>query len=268
MEQSYTGLGHVRIAKDTFVVQHHVGGGQGPVVHMNAMVIRGSQPMIVDTGAPIHRDAMLSDIFAVVEPDDVRWIFVSHDDIDHYGNLNALMAQCRNATLVGSWFLCERLVGELEARPDRWHWLNHGDQLDVGDRRVVALRPPVYDSPTTRGLFDPTTGVYWGSDCFSAPVAEPTSFADELEPGAWEEGSRTFHQWISPWVSQVNSIAFRHDVDALSDVGITTIATGHGPTIRNSHIPAAFDMLRSLPGTQAAPQPGHDALTQMVVTAQ
>jgi flavorubredoxin len=46
------------------------------------MVIRGRQPVIVDTGAPVHRAQWLEKVFSVVEPEDVRWIFLSHDDGD------------------------------------------------------------------------------------------------------------------------------------------------------------------------------------------
>mgnify|MGYP003296853863 CR=1 FL=1 len=27
----------------------------------------------------------LADVFSIVEPEDVRWIFLSHDDVDHSG---------------------------------------------------------------------------------------------------------------------------------------------------------------------------------------
>ena len=35
----------------------------------------------------------LEDLFVVVEPDDVRSVFISHDDVDHYGNLHEVMAE-------------------------------------------------------------------------------------------------------------------------------------------------------------------------------
>ena len=44
-----------------------------------------------------------------------------------------------------------------------------------------AVRPPVYDSPTTRGLFDPTTGVYWTSDSFATPMLTPVRDVDEID---------------------------------------------------------------------------------------
>ena len=61
--------------------------------------------------------------------------------------------------------------------PTRQRWVDDGESFDVGDRMLQAVRPPVFDSPTTRGLFDPTTGVYWASDGFATPMAarSPTS---------------------------------------------------------------------------------------------
>ena len=43
------------------------------------------------------------------------------------------------------------------------------------------MRPPIFDSPTTRGLFDPTTGVYWASDSFATPMLAPVRDVDELD---------------------------------------------------------------------------------------
>src|SRR5688572_20336000 len=113
-----------QIADDTFVIHAALGEGVAPVaVHANSMVIRAAEPVIVDTGAPVHREQYLEDLFSIVEPEDVRWVFISHEDVDHVGNLAAIMQQCPNATIVGSWFLMERMGAEgLCAPPMRWRW--------------------------------------------------------------------------------------------------------------------------------------------------
>jgi glyoxylase-like metal-dependent hydrolase (beta-lactamase superfamily II) len=64
------------------------------------MVLRGAEPVVVDTGAPIHRDSVLQQVFSLVEPEDVRWIYLSHDDGDHTGALHELLAECPNAPMV------------------------------------------------------------------------------------------------------------------------------------------------------------------------
>ncbi len=256
----------MEIAPDTFVIQATVGEGVAPqAIHMNSMVIRGAEPIVVDTGCPVHRQQYLEDLFSLVEPDDVRWVFISHDDPDHHGNVEAVMDACLNATLVASWFLCERLSAEgFRVPASRWRWLGDGDTLDAGDRTFALVRPPLYDSPTTRGLFDPVTGVFWSSDCYATPVARSTSFVSELDPDAWADGFAAFNLWNSPWVSITDPDAFHGQCRRVEQLRPTAIASTHGPTIEESHLQQAFDMLRRLPLTAVPPQPDQTTLDQIV----
>ncbi|MCD9622387.1 MBL fold metallo-hydrolase [Rhabdothermincola salaria] len=256
----------VLIAPETWVIQDTLGEGTAPMtVHLNSMVIRSEEPIVVDTGVPDNRERYLEDLFALVEPDDVRWVFVSHDDIDHYGNAVAVMQACPDATLVASWFMCERMGGELSGvPPHRWRWLGDGDTLDVGDRVLSLVRPPSYDSPTTRGLYDPTTGVYWASDAYATPVEAGTEFVDQLDPSAWADGFSTFQTWNSPWLSMVDPTHFDAACRRVEDLAPTTIATTHGPTVPPGRVEQAFTMMRSLAGTVAPPQPDQVVLDQIV----
>lgn len=255
----------VQIAADTWVIQDTEGEGIAPMtVHMNSMVIRGAEPVVVDTGLAGNRDRYLEDLFGLVEPEDVRWVFLSHDDPDHYGNLSAVMAACPNATLVANWFMCERLTGVLDVPPMRWRWLSDGEALDAGDRTLSVLRPPLYDSPTTRGLFDPTTGVYWASDCYGAPIDRGTAFADDVDPEAWAAGLATFAHWNSPWISLVDQGAYEASCRRIEDLPITAIASCHGPTIPAGLVDRAHDLQRNAPAALVEPQPGAEVLALMV----
>lgn len=255
----------VEIAPETWVIQDTAGEDQpGPAVHMNSMVIRGAQPVVVDTGVPDNRDRFFEDVFGLVDPTDVRWIFVSHDDVDHYGNVAALMAECPNATLVASWYLCERLGSELPVPPTRWRWLGDGESLDAGDRILTAIRPPLYDSPTTRGLFDARTGVYWASDCYACPVESGTEFVDDLDPDQWAAGLGLFGKWNSPWVELVDRERFAAECRRIEELPLTAIAGTHGPTIGASDLAQAHALLRDLPNLVVPPQPGQAELDQML----
>jgi len=258
----------VEIAPDTYVVQAVHGEGEGPLaVHMNAMVIRGREPVIVDTGAPVDRESVLEQMFGLVDPEDVRWIFITHDDVDHYGNARALIDACPRATLVASWFLTQRLAveGEMPA-PTRWRWVGDGEGFDAGDRVLRAIRPPLYDSPTTRGLFDPATGVYWASDCFATPVARATAFVDEVDPSDWADGFLTFQKWNSPWVDMVDGPKFHAEVERLRAVGVSTVASCHGPTIGAGLVDRAFELLHAVPAAEVPPQPGQPVLDAIVAS--
>jgi flavorubredoxin len=256
----------VEIAPETWVIQATQGEGTAPqTVHLNSMLIRGAEPIVVDTGGPANRERFLEDLFSLVEPEDVRWLFISHDDVDHYGNLHQLMDACRNATLVTTWFLCERIMCErLDVAPSRWRWVGDGDSFDAGDRTLHAVRPPLYDSPTTRGLFDDRTGVYWASDCYSTPVERGTEFVADMDPEAWRAGFSAFQHWNSPWVTMVEPDAFATSCRGIEQLRPSAIATAHGPTIESSHVQRAFEMLREVPSTPAPPQPDQAVLDAML----
>src|SRR4051794_7532761 len=96
------------IAPDTYVIhQVQPALGQPLFVYINSMVILGAEPMIVDTGTPANRVQWMNDVFSLVEPADVQWVFLSHDDVDHSGNLDEVMTMCPNAKLVCNWAMVE-----------------------------------------------------------------------------------------------------------------------------------------------------------------
>jgi flavorubredoxin len=253
------------IAPDTFVIHDHTGEGVAPVmVPINSMLIRGDEPVVVDTGFADNQDQFLTDVFGLVEPEDIRWLFISHDDVDHTGNIGALMDAAPNATLLINWFMFERMGATLDVPLHRTRWIGDGEWFRAGDRQLLAVRPPVFDSPTTRGLFDPVTGVYWGSDSFASPMVDLATDADQLDRGFWTDGMAMFHQYISPWFELLDDAKYQQSVDRIERLGISTIAACHAPTIHEHLIPAAFENIRTFAAATVPDLPGQDVLDQML----
>ena len=120
---------------------------------------------------------------SLVEPEDVRWIFLSHDDGDHTGGLLDAMELCPQATLVTNFFSVERLALEKPALPlERMRWIDEGGTLDAGDRTLRLFKPPIFDGPTTRGLFDPTTAAMWIVDTFACLTPGAVYDVHDLDP--------------------------------------------------------------------------------------
>jgi flavorubredoxin len=255
-----------RIAPETFIIQDHVTvNGDGGVVHLNAMLIRAAEPVVVDTGAPIHRDRFLDDLFGLIEPADVRWLFLSHDDVDHAGNLEPLVDACPNAVVVTTWMAAQRLaIGGARLPADRWRLLDDGDVLDAGDRALVVQRPLLYDAPATRGLFDTTTGVLWAADCFGALLPDPVVDAVDADDVTWRTGFMDFHQGMSPWCAAVEVGWWRRAVARFASRIPDVIASSHGPVVRDHCLTAAIDMLGELPAAPFAGQPPRPGLDQTV----
>ncbi len=252
------------IAPETFVIHDHVGEGQAPVlVPINSMVIRGAEPIVVDTGVGDNRQQYFADLFSIVEPNDIRWVFISHDDIDHTGNLNELMQLAPNATLVVNWFLQERMGTTLEVSPLRQRWVADGEILDAGDRKLLAIRPPAYDSPTTRGLFDTTTGVYWASDSFGAPMLSPINDVADLPAEMFTLGSSSFNRYVAPWIEIADPAKFQASVDRIEQLGASTIAGCHSPVIRRPHVATAIEIMRNSPTAAILPMADQSVLDEI-----
>jgi flavorubredoxin len=244
------------IAAETFLVHDHHGEGTEPVsVALNTMVIRGAEPVVVDTGMMENREQYLADVFSLVEPEDVAWVFISHDDVDHTGNVNELMRRCPNAMLVIDWFMAERMGASLDVPLSRWRWVGDGDTVDVGDRVLHVVRSPVYDSGTTRGLFDPATGVYWGADSFAAPMVTPVVHVGELDRDEWISGIHVFARYISPWLELVDDRRFQATVDRIAALRPNVLAGCHTPVIDGSFVADAIAATREAPTVSIPPQP-------------
>ncbi len=268
-ESPTTCLPPTRLDADTWLihqVQHALGAPLS--VYLNSMVITGAQPVIIDTGSPNNRGRWLDDVFGVVDPADVRWVFLSHDDSDHTGNLAQVMEACPSATLVCSWALVERFSNAFRFPLERCRWLNDGESIDVGDRCIRAVRPPVYDSPATRGFLDERTGVYWGVDAFASPSpGDPVPTVADLDREFWAYGMTMFvHHALSPWLGLVDRARFGAEIDRVQAMGMTTIATAHSPLITSRSLCDAFALLRSLPDRPIPPVPGQGALDALLAT--
>jgi flavorubredoxin len=245
----------LEVAPDTFVIRAAMPSFGDVATNLNSMVIRGREPVIVDTGIVTSRNDWFRDVFSLVRPEEVRWIYVTHDDGDHAGNLVEALERCPNATVVASLAGSFRTYACLGVPFDRMRMVDDGELLDVGDRVLRAVRPPVYDSPYTRGLFDPKTRVYYASDAFCAPMpADLVDYVDQMPDQTWAEGMARFHHHsLCPWISMVDEGLLKAEVDKLALLDVEVIVGAHTPVIRGSSVPRAFELLAKLPS--AAPQP-------------
>jgi flavorubredoxin len=253
-----------RVAKDTYLISELLPAMPGTCVPISSAVIAGAEPVIVDTGTSLNRRAWTEAVFSLVDPRDVRWVFLSHDDHDHVGNLAEVMAACPNATLVANWFIGERLAGDLPLPLHRVRWVNHGESFDAGDRTLVAHRPPAFDAPTTRGLFDPTTGFYWAADSFASLVTPDMPEGDALDPALFDATFRELNRQVAPWLAWVDPAKHATNVRSVAALDPQVIVGGHGPVLRASMIDLAFELLGELPAMPYVESPGQAVLDQLL----
>jgi flavorubredoxin len=252
------------IAPDTWLVPTLAAEPSGAFVGAHSLVIRGAEPVLVDTGCSLVRDAWSDQIFSLVEPGDVRWVVLSHDDHDHLGNLDLVMDRCPNATLVATFAITHRLAGDIELPLERMRWLDVGESLDLGDRTLTAVRPPMFDSPATRGFFDSATQVLWAADSFGALVPGAVHEAADVPADLWEQSFATLNSWNTPWLEWVDADRFGAHVATTQALAPGAIASAHGPVLRDRMIDDAFTRTLDLAGQPPVPMPGSELLDLIV----
>jgi hypothetical protein len=113
---------------------------------VNAFVVHGAQPVVVDTGLGLPDRDFVAALAEVIDPADVRWIWLTHPDRDHTGGLFALLDAAPKARVVTTFLGVGIMSCERPLPMDRVYLLNPGQSLDVGDRRLTGFRPPLFDA--------------------------------------------------------------------------------------------------------------------------
>ena len=139
---------HVTVLSDYLEVP---GLGFLPV---NAFVLHAREPVVVDTGLGLPDRDFVKALRSVIDPAEVRWIWLTHPDRDHTGGLFELLEAAPNARLVTTFLGVGIMSTERPLPLDRVYLLNPGQKLEVGDRALHAFRPPLFDNPATVGFFD------------------------------------------------------------------------------------------------------------------
>jgi flavorubredoxin len=257
----------VKVAPDTYLIPNLAPAEPGTFVPVNSLVILGEEPIVVDTGAPVHREHWLEQVYGLVDPEDIRWIFLSHEDGDHTGSLDQVLAAAPQATLVMNFFSTERLALERPVHVDRMIWRDVGESFDAGDRRLHMVLPPIFDGPATRGLYDDKTGVLWAVDTFAALTTGAVHHVDDLPKDLYEESFVMFNSMVSPWHQFLDPVRYNAHVDTIEGLKPRAVASAHGPILVGDQIHDAFDRVRALAGVPRIVPPGQEALDALLAAA-
>lgn len=201
-------------------------------IAMNAFVVRAEEPVLVDTGAGVLADDFVDALSGVVDPADLRWIWLTHEDRDHTGALTRLLELAPRATVLGTFMTFGRFSPDGPLPPERTRIVNPGDRIDVGDRTLHAVRPPLYDSPGTLGFVDGATGAYFSSDAFGAPLPEDEVTArhtDGIDPAELRATQVAWAHADSPWVTTA-------DADLLG-AAVQEVRRAHPSVLLSTHLP-------------------------------
>src|SRR5215469_13926213 len=182
---------------------------------INAFVIHASEPVLVDTGAVRESDDFMAALRTLIDPADLRWIWLTHTDFDHIGSLHRLLEENERIRVITS-FLGVGIMSLAAPLPmDRVYLVNPGQNVDVGDRTLTAVKPPAFDNPITVGLRDERSGILFTSDCFGALLDDVPECAEDLSDEALHQGQVFWATVDSSWLHMVDRGVFATDLDRI-----------------------------------------------------
>lgn len=241
---------------DTHVIPTYWPVPQAGTLPMNAFLLRAEEPVLVDTGVGVLGEAFLDALESLIDPADIRWIWLTHEDRDHTGSLQRLLELAPDARLATTFMAVGRMAPEVPVPMDRLRIVNPGDVLNVGDRNLTAIRPPLYDSPATVGFLDDRTGTLFSSDCFGAPLPTPEEAAvtdvAEVAADTLAAGQLAWATVDSPWALLADPDQLRLAVDRIRALQPTTILSSHLPPVR-SRIDDVLKHAEAVPTAEPVP---------------
>ena len=234
-------------------------------IAINAFVLHGTEPVLVDTGTVAGAPEFMTALESVIDPAELCWIWLTHTDFDHIGSLAALLEANPWLRVITS-FLGVGIMG-LSSTPlpmDRVHLVNPGQSVTVGGRRLTAVKPPVYDNPITTGFVDDRSGILFSSDCFGALLPAVPQDAAGLDTDELQAGQVRWATIDSAWVHDVDRDAFGHALDRLRMIEPTMVCGSHLPPAPGAMLDLFIESLAMTPAADRFVGPDQAALEAML----
>jgi hypothetical protein len=230
---------------------------------VNAFLIKAKEPVLVDTGMGIASEEFMKALNSIIDPHDLRWVWLTHDDADHTGNLQQVLEAAPNARLAANSIAVLRMSTAWPVPMDRVYWLNSGDSIRVGDRKLSAVRPPLFDNPTTIGIYDSKSEAFFSADCFGAIIPSRAQDVDDVAEGDLAQGMINWASGDSPWVHMVEPGVFGQALDRIRQIAPKMVFSAHLPLARGM-TEQLLDSLAMLPTSTPFVTPNQKALEQIL----
>jgi hypothetical protein len=234
------------------------------VLPINAYLVMAEEPVLIDSGVAVDAEQFVDAVSSIIDPRELRWIWLTHDDADHTGNIQRIMELAPNATLVTHGFAALRMSSWWPVPMDRVHAIRPGDEIHAGDRTLTAVAPPLFDNPMSIGLLDRSTGALFTVDAFGAILPEMTQDASEVPPEALAGGMLGWATSDSPWVHITDPVEFGQILDRVREIQPRRIFSSHLPAASGTALEEFLSVLQQVPTAEPFVPPDSEQFAEMI----
>lgn len=234
------------------------------VLPINAYLLMAEEPVLIDSGVGVDSDEFIDAVSSIVDLQELKWVWLTHDDADHTGSIRRIMELAPNARLVTNAFSAMRMASWWPVPMDRVHAIRFGDEIHVGDRTLTAVAPPLFDSPLSVGVLDRSTGALFSVDAFGAILSEPVQSTSVVPPEELAGGMLGWALSDSPWVHIADRELFGDVLDRVRRLQPTRIFSSHLPAASGTSLEDFLTVLGTVPDAEPFVPPDAEQFGQMI----
>jgi hypothetical protein len=257
MEQPY------RVGDDVYVLPTRLDVPGVGTIPVHSFVLLSEQPVLIDAGLASDGPEFVEALASVIDPAELQWIWLTHDDSDHTGSLQTVMELAPNSRLATHGLGALRMNTWWPVPLDRVHALALGDRLDVGDRTLLALRPPTFDNPMSTAIFDDSTATLFAVDSFGAILPSMAQEVDDFSEEELVAGMVAWATFDSPWAHLADKTLFGKVLDNVRRLGARRVLSSHLPPAIE-RVDQLLEIVASIPSADPFLAPSASAFAEIV----
>jgi flavorubredoxin len=125
------------------------------------------------------------------------------------------------------------------------------------------VRPPLFDNPTTIGVYDDKSEAFFSADCFGAIIPTPAQSTDDVAEMDLTQGMAGWASLDNPWVHMVKQNEFGQALDRIRQISPKIIFSAHlPPAIGKTE--QFLELLATVPPSIPSIAPNQMALEQIL----
>jgi flavorubredoxin len=209
-------------------------------VSYNAYMIVDEKVVLIDTVKGPYFSTYLDKVKSLLPAGKtVDYLVVNHMEPDHSGSIKVLREAFPEVKIIGNQKTAD-MLGAFYGLTDNLVVVRDGEELSLGEKRLVFYMTPMVHWPETMMTYEKTTGVIFSGDAFGGFGAlNGGIFDNEVDVDYYkDEVLRYFSNIVGRYSAMVQK-AF----DKLKGVDIKIICATHGPVWRSdpAHIINLYD---------------------------
>lgn len=194
-------------------------------------------PLLFDAGSHIHRGEIMHDLKELMGDTSPGYVFLTHTELPHTGNLSAILEEWPETKLVVSSGILPHVELPWWVKEEQIQYGYAGTSETYGGRKISFSDAILKDQPGTHWMFDEQTETLFTADAFGYlyPSHADLKFGDELDNGIPSEWFKNYHESAFRFLPMVSGEKVNKDIDKVfAKRNVSILAPTHGNAIRQN----------------------------------